>query len=419
MAARRGRTDGEQGEQGGTPDDGAAAGAAAARPAKGGVRAGAARRRVALELGDLLPTPLDLGLTVPEPAAAVAAAPLAADAAPGVDDDLEAGRLTPRRHARMSLSVEPHPLTRQHYRVNQDSAAQRELVLTYSLDGQHAEMRVTADRQEVVASGPLSDLLPSPQANDLLVVLGEEVNARVRGRLWNFDSAVERTFSYGIPELLGRMGRPRGGKSYEALLETARRLARLRVGAKGGAWREGGKRVQREVVTGLFDRLEIVDGEDAPGGARIHFTLSVDYARQLAESYRLLETNTYWLIDGDPARRLYRILDMACYAHNHRGEQTIRVPVAYLRDRIPIDASKTAHITRALDRYHEELMRVGFLAEMPAYEPAAAEDFRRFPSYPGHRAKLTSAVYRIGRDGGAAERRQPLPADQRAARAPL
>ena len=157
--------------------------------------------------------------------------------------------------------------------------------------------------------------------------------------------------------------------------------------------------MQREVVTGLFDRLEIVDGEDAPGGARIHFTLSVDYARQLAESYRLLETGTYWLIDGDPARRLYRILDMACYAHNHRGEQTLRIPVAYLRDRIPIDASKTAHITRALDRYHEELVRVGFLAEMPLYEPAGVDDFRRFPSYPGHRAKLTSAVYRVGRHG--------------------
>ena len=324
----------------------------------------------------------------------------------------------PRRHARMSLSVEPHPLTRQHYRVNQDSAAQRELTLTYSLDGQHAEVRVTADRHDVVTSGPLSDLLPSPQANDLLVVLGEEVNSRVRGRQWNVDSAVERTFSYGIPELLGRMGRPRGGKSYEALLETARRLARLRVGAKGGAWRESGKRVQREVVTGLFDRLEIVDGADAPGGARIHFTLSVDYARQLAESYRLLETNTYWLLDGDPARRLYRILDMACYAHNHRGEQTIRIPVAYLRDRIPIDASKTAHITRALDRYHAELVRVGFLSELPVYEPAAAEDFRRFPSYPGHRAKLTSAVYRVGRDSAVArgpDRRPAPPAGSPAA----
>jgi hypothetical protein len=373
---------------------------------------GTRRAAEAPVLGDLLPGALELGLAVAATGAARVDDPGGEPAGEGEGD-----AAAPRRHARMSLSVEPHPLTRQHYRVNQDSAAQRELTLTYSLDGQHAEVRVTADRQEVVASGPLSDLLPSPQANDLLVVLGEEVNGRVRGRRWNFDSAVERTFSYGIPELLGRMGRPRGGKSYEALLETARRLARLRVGAKGGAWREGGKRVQREVVTGLFDRLEIVDGEDAPGGARIHFTLSVDYARQLAESYRLLETGTYWLIDGDPARRLYRILDMACYAHNHRGEQTIRIPVAYLRDRIPIDASKTAHITRALDRYHEELVRVGFLAEMPTYEPAAAEDFRRFPSYPGHRAKLTSAVYRVGRDAGAPAADRKLAPPARGARA--
>lgn len=389
-----------------------------------------------LGLGDFLPGTLDFGRAItgtPTGAAAIAAErELAEPGAAAVrvsagalergqpDEGAAAadGDTKPRRHARMSLSVEPHPLTRQHYRVNQDSAAQRELTLTYSLDGQHAEVRVTADRHEVTTSGPLSDLLPSPQANDLLVVLGEEVNGRVRGRQWNVDSAVERTFSYGIPELLGRMGRPRGGKSYEALLETARRLARLRIGAKGGAWREGGKRVQREVVTGLFDRLEIVDGEDAPGGARIHFTLSVDYARQLAESYRLLETGTYWLIDGDPARRLYRILDMACYAHNHRGEQTIRIPVAYLRDRIPIEASKTAHITRALDRYHEELVRVGFLAELPAYEPAAADDFRRFPSYPGHRAKLTSAVYRVVRHAPAPERRPAPLAGERGPAAP-
>jgi len=91
--------------------------------------------------------------------------------------------------------------------------------------------------------------------------------------------------------------------------------------------------------------------------------------------------------------------------------------VAYLRDRIPIDASKTAHITRALDRYHEELVRVGFLAETPVYEPAAADDFRRFPSYPGHRAKLTSAVYRIGRHGP--ERKLTPPAGERVPAAPV
>jgi hypothetical protein len=195
---------------------------------------GTRRAAEAPVLGDLLPGALELGLAVAATGAARVDDPGGEPAGEGEGD-----AAAPRRHARMSLSVEPHPLTRQHYRVNQDSAAQRELTLTYSLDGQHAEVRVTADRQEVVASGPLSDLLPSPQANDLLVVLGEEVNGRVRGRRWNFDSAVERTFSYGIPELLGRMGRPRGGKSYEALLETARRLARLRVGAKGGAGARG------------------------------------------------------------------------------------------------------------------------------------------------------------------------------------
>jgi hypothetical protein len=314
----------------------------------------------------------------------------------------------------MSLAVEPHPITRQHHRFNEDTAEQRELVLTYTLDGQQAEVRVTADRNEVVSLGPLSDLLPSPQANDLLVILGEEINGRARGRSWEIDSATARTFSFGLTELLARMGQSKGGKSYKAVLETARRLARLRVTAKGGAWRVGGKRVRGEVVTGFFDRLEIIEREDAPGGVRVAFTLSVDFARQLAEDYRLLETSTYWRIDSDPARRLYRILDLACYAHNHRGEQTLRVPVAFLRDRIPIDASKTHHVIRALDRYHAELVRVGFLAAEPKYESATAEDFRRFPSFPGHRARLVSVVYQIARDSTPERRAAPLNGEEKA-----
>jgi hypothetical protein len=368
---------------------------------------GTRRAAEAPVLGDLLPGALELGLAVAATGAARVDDPGGEPAGEGEGD-----AAAPRRHARMSLSVEPHPLTRQHYRVNQDSAAQRELTLTYSLDGQHAEVRVTADRQEVVASGPLSDLLPSPQANDLLVVLGEEVNGRVRGRRWNFDSAVERTFSYGIPSCSGGWGGRAGGKSYEALLETARRLARLRVGAKGGAWREGGSG-----CSARWSPASSTGSRSWTARTRPAARASTSPSRWTTRGSSPRATGcsrpgTYWLIDGDPARRLYRILDMACYAHNHRGEQTIRIPVAYLRDRIPIDASKTAHITRALDRYHEELVRVGFLAEMPTYEPAAAEDFRRFPSYPGHRAKLTSAVYRVGRDAGApaADRKLAPPA---------
>lgn len=331
-----------------------------------------------------------------------------------MSDEPVGGESRGRRHARMSLAVEPHPISRQHYRINEDTAEQRELLLVYTIDGQQAEVRVTADRQDVVELGPVSDLLPSPQANDILVVLGEEINGRARGKSWNIDSAAARTFTFGLAELLARMGQARGGKSYAALLETARRLARLRVTARGGAWRVRGKRVRAEVVTGFFDRLEIIEREDAPGGVRIAFTVSVDFARQLAEDYRLLETSTYWQIGGDPARRLYRILDMACYTHNRRGEQSLRIPVAYLRDRIPINASKTAHIMRALDRYHAELVRVAFLAAEPTYEEATAEDFRRFPSYPGHRAKLVSAVYQIARDATPDRRPPPVTDEDRA-----
>ncbi len=124
-------------------------------------------------------------------------------------------------------------------------------------------------------------------------------------------------------------------------------------------------------------------------------TLSRDLAQQIAEDFRLLETDRYWTIEGAPARRLYRLLDWASYSHDTKGAGTLRVPVHFLRDRIPIDRQKTAQIVQRLDAIHEELVRVGFLLAMPTYEDSLAEDMRRFPTYPGKRARLVTAVYRM------------------------
>lgn len=149
---------------------------------------------------------------------------------------------------------------------------------------------------------------------------------------------------------------------------------------------------KRTVVSGLIDRLEIVE---EPGETRVKLTISEDLAQQLAEDCRLLETTRYWLVQGGPARRLYRLLDWACYTHDHRGTGQLRVPVHFLRDRIPIEEQKTAQIIRKLDRMHEELVQAGFLAVMPTYTETLADELRRFPTYPGKRAKLVTAVYQL------------------------
>jgi hypothetical protein len=100
MAARRGRTSEKQVK-------GRAGGTAAAAP---------------LVLGDLLPGAFDLGLAVAAGAVVEATESFGASArarhgAPATgprarpDDAVDAdGEPQPRRHARMSLSVEPHPL---------------------------------------------------------------------------------------------------------------------------------------------------------------------------------------------------------------------------------------------------------------------------------------------------------------------
>jgi hypothetical protein len=297
--------------------------------------------------------------------------------------------------------------------VNQDSAAQRELTLTYSLDGQHAEVRVTADRHEVVTSGPLSDLLPSPQANDLLVVLGEEVNGRVRGRRWNFDSAVERTFSYGIPELLGRMGRPRGREVVRGAARDRAPAREAARGREGGRWREGGKRVQREVVTGLFDRLEIVDGETRRrrahplhplGGLRAAARRELPAARDRAPT----GSSTATPRGGCTASSTWRATRTTTGASRRSAS----------RWRISATASRSTRARRRTSRARSTgITRSSFAwgswSRCPSTSRRPADDFRRFPSYPGHRAKLTSAVYRIGR-AAAAERRPAPPGGQHA-----
>jgi hypothetical protein len=298
----------------------------------------------------------------------------------------------------MPLQVEPHGLVSQARRFASDDPAQFAFALSYPLGGQSAGWRVTADNESVVLLGVNEDgnlqryPLPGPLTHDLFVVIGEDANARTRGRHWNYHDDRARTFEWSLRELMGRVRQTAGGETRRTLIETLTRLARLRITASGGAGRAGGRRTRTTVTTGLFDRLEVTE---EPGDTRVALTLSRDLAQQIAEDFRLLETDRYWQIDGGPARRLYRLLDWACYSHDTRGTGTFRVPVHFLRDRIPIDRQKTAQIIQRLDGMHEELVRVGYLLGTPTYEDSLAEDVRRFPTYPGKRAKLVSAIYHI------------------------
>ena len=300
--------------------------------------------------------------------------------------------------ARMPIQVEPHGLVSQARRFSADDPGQFAFELTYPLNGQTAGWRVTADNDAVVLLGVTEDgslqryPLPGPLTHDLFVVIGEDANVRTRGRNWNYHDDRARTFEWSLHELIGRVRQAPGGETRKTLVETLTRLARLRITASGGAGRAGGRRTRTTVTTGLFDRLEVTE---EPGETRVALTLSRDLAQQIAEDFRLLETDRYWQIEGAPARRLYRLLDWACYTHDTQGTGTLRVPVHFLRDRIPIDRQKTAHIVQRLETIHEELVRVGFLLGMPTYEDSLAEDVRRFPTYPGKRAKLVSAVYRV------------------------
>ncbi|MEJ7813044.1 MAG: hypothetical protein WKG32_21700 [Gemmatimonadaceae bacterium] len=73
-----------------------------------------------------------------------------------------------------------------------------------------------------------------PLAQDLLVVVGEDANARTRGRRWNIRDNAERTFEWSMTELLQRIGKGDSGKDYASLRETPLRMARLRIEASGG-----------------------------------------------------------------------------------------------------------------------------------------------------------------------------------------
>lgn len=329
---------------------------------------------------------------------------------------------TRRTRARMAVAVEAHGIGRHARRFDPDDEAQFAFELRYPRgDGGEAHWRVTADNNTAIVLdagtaevlGPDSGVsalqhvhkLPGPLAQDLLVVVGEDVNQRTRRRSWNARDIADRTFEWSMTELLTRMGKGDHGTAYQSLRETLLRMARLRIQAAGGAGREGKRWTKRTVVFGLIDRLEILE---EPGETRVQLTISHDLAQTLTEDFRLLPTDTYWDIRNGPARRLYQVLDLARYAHDHRGTTQLRVPVHYLRDRVPVDEQKTTHLVRKLDAMHEELVRVRYLAAMPTYAEATGDDLRRFPTYPGKRAKMLSAVYEI----------VPAPAGQAALPAP-
>lgn len=299
----------------------------------------------------------------------------------------------------MVVGIEDHTVAVQSRRAL-PGKPQRELELTYQIDGRMAAFRVETSYNlgAVASADDPSRLLPGPLANDILVALGEEVNRLTKGRRWDVDSDQERTISLSAAELLGRMGRGDGQGSYDALRETGRRLRSLNIVASNGAWRGRSGRVYEEVTFGLIDRFRWVERVDSPGGARVEFTLSKPFAAALSADYRLLETGTYWQIEGDVPRRLYRLLDAGWHAMSRRKAEhpeMLRIPVHYLRDRVPITESKTAHIRRVLDRAHHALVAAGYLVDLPAYEATTPEDLKYFPTHPGRTAKLLSAVYCI------------------------
>ena len=368
-------------------------------------RAKGVRRRVRSAPPNPAPEQADVALELPLGAGTAASTAVAPDGA-------EPGPARPAR-ARMAVAVEAHGIGPHARRYEADDPTQFSYELRYPRDGDEARWRVTADNDTAVvldsagaaAGSALSSgktvitsaldqvhKLPGPLAHDLLVVVGEDANARTRRRLWNVRDTAERTFEWSMTELLGRIGKSDGGKYYHALRETLLRMARLRIEASGGAGREGKRWTKRTVVFGLIDRLEIVE---EPGESRVRLTISEDLAQKLAEDFRVLPTDTYWGIQNGPARRLYQVLDLARYAYDARGASQLRMPVHYLRDRIPIDQQKTAHIVRKLDVMHEELVRVGYLAALPTYADTLGDELRRFPAYPGKRAKLVTAVYEI------------------------
>jgi hypothetical protein len=140
---------------------------------------------------------------------------------------------------------------------------------------------------------------------------------------------------------------------------------------------------------------------ESPGGTRVEFRISYELARAQFEHGRLLETKTYRQLHGDTARRLFRLLEVERHAEDSRGVNELRIPLSYLRDRLPLVASKQVYIRRSLNTAHAELEAVGYLAplaEDERYVPAEPEDYRRFMSYPGARSKPTAAYYRILRE---------------------
>ena len=165
--------------------------------------------------------PVDAGAVeaVPEPASTTAA--------------VVARTLDQMVRARMVIALEDHPVTRQNRRASSDPGGRgaAELGLSYTLENRtEARFIVTADHPGRVVGVPdtAAAQLPSPLANDILVALGEVVNQRTRGQRWDVDSDDARTVSWGVAELLEHMGRGRGVKSYAAMIETARRLAKVR-----------------------------------------------------------------------------------------------------------------------------------------------------------------------------------------------
>lgn len=295
----------------------------------------------------------------------------------------------------MVLSLEDHPVTPQSRRASKNAG---QLEVSYFLDGREARFEVAVGHETaIVGSDAGADILPSPLANDLLVVLGEIMNQRAR-RSSDFESFEFRTVRFPIRALLNHVGRDDSPSQYEALIDAGRKLAKLRISARGGAWRSKKGRIAPEVVFGLIDRFEVLTREKSPQGAQLEFIISRDWAQRLMDEYRLLDSDLYWRIGNDMARRLYRLIDSAYhYAKKRRAltEPVVRLPVHYLRDRIPIAESKSAKLVRSLHNVHAHLVDAEYLDSMPTFEDATPDDYELFPSNPGHSARRMVAIYRL------------------------
>ena len=218
---------------------------------------------------------------------------------------------------------------------------------------------------------------------------GKKVHKAIEQVIEEQQFPVENPIRFSIYELCKRIGITLGGRQYEQIKESLKRIQATIIESKGTFYQKSKKRWINKTFS-LYDGI-IFKGEELNNGeiAETNYLYLNDmYLDSINARYvKPLDYEYYMNLRTNIAQRLYELLGVKFYGISNGSHSYIRYNYSTLCKLLPLIPQKyLSKARKILDPAHEELEETRFLSKVHWSEVEGEQDWYLY-YYPGKRAK--------------------------------